>query len=66
MESFPFVLAEYKNERDDLARERYFRMLSDIDFIGSYFYRGEISTEPQYTPKIKRDFPSTKLNGYMF
>ena len=34
-----------QNERDGVAHEIYFRVASDIDLIGSYFYRAEISAE---------------------
>ena len=54
MGSFAFVLVEYQNERDGLARERYFRMLSEIDFIGSYLYEEEISAEPQLSTNMSR------------
>ena len=52
MESFAFFLVEYQIERDGLAREIYFRMPSEIDFIGSYFYTAGISTEPQLSVNI--------------
>ena len=52
MESFAFFLAGYQNKRDGLARERYFRMLPEIDFIGSYLYGSGISAEPQLSANI--------------
>ena len=61
MESFAFVFPEYQNERDGLARERYFPMLSQIDFIGSYFYRAGISAEPHFSTNISRTFCVTFL-----
>ena len=54
MESFAFFLVECQNKGDGLALERYFRMASDIDFIGSYFYRAGISAEPQLLTIIPR------------
>ena len=38
MESFASFLAECQNEKNSPARERYFQMVSEINFIGSYFY----------------------------
>ena len=38
VESFAFFLVECQNEKDGVVRERYFRMASNADFIGSYFY----------------------------
>ena len=54
MESFAFFRVECQNEADGVASERYFRMASDIDFIGSYFYRAGTSTEPQLSTIIPR------------
>ena len=54
MESFAFVLVEYQNERDGLAHERYFRILSEIDVIGSFLYRAGISAEPQLSINLSR------------
>ena len=52
MEYFAFFLVECQIERDGLARERYFRMASEIDLIGSYFYKAGISAEPQLSTNI--------------
>ena len=59
MESFAFFLVEYQIERDGLAREIYFRMPSEIYFIGTYFYTAGISTEPQLSVNIPRTLCTT-------
>ena len=38
VQSFAFFLVECQNEKHGVVRERYFRMVSNADFIGSYFY----------------------------
>ena len=52
MESFAFFLVECRIERDGLARERYFLVVSEIDLIGLYFYRTGISAEQQLSISI--------------
>ena len=50
IDSFAFVLVAYQNETDSLARKRYFRMLSEIDFI--YSYRVGISVKRHLSTNI--------------
>ena len=54
MEFFAFVLVEHQNEKDCVAHEKYFRMLSEIDFIDFYFHRAGISAELHLSSNIPR------------
>ena len=64
MESFPFVVVEYQNERDGPEREKYFRMLFETDFIESYFYRAVISTETIFHQQNRIDIRFVEI--YIF
>ena len=62
MESFAFVVVEYQNERDGLEREKYFRMLFETDFIGSYFCRAVISTKTVFHQQSRIDIRFVEIH----